>query len=211
VGGLAFDNPQELDNLKAEHSISANDATHRLALAIIAGLPVGRGRWIGRDMNRVLDGVVGGWTLSTILTLQSGQPIDIGMSQSSLDDGNQRPNVICNPNSGVSAHQSALTGQSIFNSNCFADPGLEQAGNAPRYFSNLRTDGIHNIDLSIEKSFVPREGMRLEIRGEFFNFFNTPRFALPDNLYGDSTFGQISSTAQGNTPRHGQLGVRFEF
>jgi Carboxypeptidase regulatory-like domain/TonB dependent receptor len=211
VNGLAFDNPQELDNLKAEHSISANDATHRLAFAVIGDLPIGRGRWVGRDMNRILDGVVGGWTLSTIITLQSGQPIDIGMSQPTLDDGNQRPDVTCNPSSGVSAHHSALTGQSIFNTNCFVVPGLEQPGNAPRYFSNLRTDGIHNIDLSFEKSFVPREGMRLEIRGEFFNFFNTPRFAMPDNLLEDSTFGQVSSTAHGSTPRRGQIGVRFEF
>ncbi|HZQ21797.1 MAG TPA: TonB-dependent receptor [Terriglobales bacterium] len=211
VGGLVFDNPQELDNLKAEHSISANDATHRLAMAIIAESPIGRGRWIGRDMNRFVDAIVGGWTMSTILTFQSGQPIDIGMSQPTLDDGNQRPNVICNPSSGVSAHHSALTGQSTFNTNCFADPGLEQPGNAPRFFSNLRSDGIHNVDLAISKGFVPREGMRLEIRGEFFNFFNTPRFAPPDGLYGDSTFGQITSTLPGSTPRHGQLGVRFEF
>jgi len=211
VNGLAFDNPQELDNLKAEHSISANDATHRLAMAIIAQAPVGRGRWLGRDMNHFLDGIVGGWTISTILTFQSGQPIDIGMSQASLDDGNQRPNVICNPGSGVGAHQSALTGASIFNTTCFADPGLEQPGNAPRFFPNLRTDGIHNLDLSFSKSFTPREGMRLEIRGEFFNFLNTPRFAVPDNFYGDSTFGQVVSTATGSTPRHGQLGVRFEF
>jgi hypothetical protein len=211
VGSLSSDNPQELDNLKAEHSISANDATHRLAFAIVGDLPFGRGRWIGRDMNRFLDGVVGGWTLSTILTFQSGQPIDIGMSQPTLDDGNQRPNIFCNPNSGVSAHQSALTGASTFNSNCFADPGYEQPGNAPRYFSNLRTDGIHNIDISFEKTFIPHEGMSLEIRGEFFNFFNTPRFAPPDTLYGDSTFGQITSTLLGSTPRHGQLGVRFEF
>ena len=216
VGGLAFDNPQELDNLKAEHSISANDATHRLALAVIGDIPIGRGRWIGGNMNRVLDGVVGGWTLSTIFTEQSGQPIDVGMSEASLDDGNQRPSVICNPNSGISSHRAALSDASanplsIFNTSCFADPGLEQAGNAPRFFSNLRTDGIHNIDLSFEKSFVPHEGMRIELRGEFFNFFNTPRFAVPDNLWGDSTFGQISSLAQGSTPRHGQIGVRFEF
>ena len=211
IGSLSSDNPQELDNLKAEHAISANDATHRLAMAIIADSPIGRGRWIGPNMNRVLDGVVGGWTISSILTFQSGQPIDIGMSQPTLDDGNQRPNVICNPNSGVSAHRSALTGLSTFNANCFADPGFEQAGNAPRYFSNLRSDGIHNIDIAIEKAFVPKEGMRLELRAEFFNFFNTPRFAPPDTLFGDGTFGQISSLAMGSTPRHGQLGVRFEF
>ncbi len=218
VGSLASDNPQELDNLKAEHSISANDATHRLALAVVADLPIGRGRWIGSDMSRALDGVVGGWTLSAILTLQSGQPIDIGMSQPTLDDGNQRPDVICDPSTGIGAHKSALTGQSTLNSNCFAyagaDPvtgiGYELPGNAPRYFSNLRTDGIHNIDISFEKSFVPKEGMKIEVRGEFFNFFNTPRFGVPDTLWGDSTFGQVSSLAQGSTPRHGQLGVRFD-
>ena len=209
VGSLGNDNPQELDNLKAEHSIGASDATHRLALAMVGDLPIGRNRLIGANMNRFLDGVVGGWTLSAIVTLQSGQPIYIGMSQATLDDGTQRPNVICNPASGTSPHQSAMTGQSVFNSSCFADPGYEQAGDAPRYFSNLRTDGIHNIDFSFSKSFVPHEGMKFEVRGDFFNFFNTPRFALPDNLWGDSTFGQITSTL-GN-PRHGQLGVRFEF
>ena len=220
VYGLAFDNPQELDNLKAEHSISANDATHRLAMAIIGDVPIGRGRWIGNGMNRVLDGVVGGWTVSAILTQQSGQPIDIGMSNYTLDDGNQRPDVICNPSTGISSHRSALTNSSAnplstLNTSCFANPGgqgvSEQAGDAPRYFSFLRTDGIHNIDLAFEKSFVPHEGMRLEFRGEFFNAFNTPRFGIPDNLWGDSTFGQISSLAQGSTPRHTQLGVRFEF
>jgi hypothetical protein len=211
IGTLASDNPQELDNLKAEHAISANDATHRLAMAIITDAPIGRGRWIGRDMNKALDAFVGGWTISTILTYQTGQPINVGMSQPTLDDGNQRPNVICSPSSGVGAHHSALTGLSTFNANCFANPGYEQPGNAPRYFSNLRTDGIHNIDIALAKEFVPREGMRLEIRGEFFNFFNTPRFASPDTLLEDSTFGQISSTVSGSTPRHGQVGVRFEF
>ncbi|HVO61796.1 MAG TPA: TonB-dependent receptor [Terriglobales bacterium] len=214
VNGLAFDNIQELDNYKAEHSISANDSTHRLAMGIVADTPIGRGRWIGKDMNRFLDAAVGGWTISTFLTLQSGQPINIEMSEATLDDGNQRPNVVCNPSSGIGTHRAALespNGASVFNVSCFADPGLEQPGNAPRFFSNLRTDGIHNVDMSISKSFVPREGIRLEVRADFFNLLNTARFAVPDNYYGDSTFGQITSTAQGSNPRRGQFGVRLEF
>jgi hypothetical protein len=211
IGSLASDNPQALDNLKAEHSISANDATNRLAMAIIADVPVGRGRWLGRNMNRFLDGAVGGWTIATILTFQTGQPIAIGLSAPTLDDGNQRPNISCNPSSGVSAHKSGLTGASVFNSSCFSFPNYEQPGDAPRYFSNLRTDGIHNVDISLSKSFTPREGMTLEVRGEFFNAFNTERFGLPDTLFGDGTFGQVATTAMGSTPRHGQLGVRLEF
>jgi hypothetical protein len=210
VGNLNTGNPQELDNLKAEHSISANDTTHRLAAAIIFDVPVGRGRWIGSGMNRVVDAIIGGWSIANSLTYQSGQPIAIGMSAATITDGNQRPNVVCsNPGSGVGPHNSALTGASMFNLSCFADPGDQQPGNAPRYFSNLRTDGIQNIDVAFSKTFVPREGMKLEVRGDFFNAFNTPRFAYPDTLFGDSTFGVVSSTL--GFPRHGQLGVRFEF
>jgi len=210
VGNLNTGNPQELDNLRAEHSISANDTTHRLAAAIIVDVPVGRDRWLGRNMNRALDAIVGGWRISNILTFQTGQPTPIAMSQNAIVDGNQRPNLLCaSPATGLSAHRSALTGQSTIDISCFGDPGDEQPGNAPRYLSNLRTDGIHNIDVAFSKEFVPREGMRLELRGEFFNAFNTPRFAIPDTFWPDSSFGVISSTL-GN-PRHGQLGVRFEF
>ena len=208
--------PQEQDNLKAERSISANDATNRMVLATIVDLPIGRGLWIGRDMNRILDTIVGGWSISTILTFQTGTPIHIGMETSQLADGGQRPDVICSQvSSGISYHQAALnlvsgTGNpSVFNDACFADPGDQVAGNAPRYFSNLRTDGIHNTDISLSKEISIREEMKLQIRGEFFNFTNTPRFGLPVASLGASDFGQVESTV--NSPRHMQFGIRFQF
>ena len=49
TNSLISGNPQELDNLSAERSVSANDATHRMVLATIVDLPVGRNRWIGRS------------------------------------------------------------------------------------------------------------------------------------------------------------------
>ena len=213
---LSSGNPQELDNLKAERSISANDATHRMVFATIFDIPVGRGLWIGKDMNRAVDAIVGGWALSTILTFQTGTPISIGMAASQLADGSQRPNVTCPQiSSGISYHQAAensLSGTgnlSVFNLACFGDPGDQVAGNAPRYFTNLRSDGVHNLDLSVSKEFSIRESMKLQIRGEFFNFTNTPRFGLPGTLFGDSSFGQVTSTL--NSPRHTQFGVRFQF
>jgi hypothetical protein len=199
-----------LDNLKAEHSISANDATHRMVVAVIADVPVGRNRWIGKDMNRVLDAIVGGWSISSILTFQSGTPINFGIADGRLADGSQRPDVICPQlSSGLSYHTAASTDSSVFNASCFADPGDQIAGNAPRYFSNLRSDGIHNMDLSLSKEFTIREGMKLQIRGEFFNFTNTPRFNVPNTMFGDSQFGQVTSTL--GSPRRTQVGVRFEF
>ena len=204
--------PQLYDNLKAERSISANDATHRMVLATIVDIPIGHNRWIGRDMNRILDGIAGGWSVSAILTFQMGTPISIVMGSSSarLADGNQRPDVVCPQiSSGISYHAAAATGASLFNTSCFADPGDQVPGNAPRYFSNLRSDGVHNTDLSVSKEFVIREGMKLQVRGEFFNFTNTPRFAIPGTGFGDTQFGLVTSTL--GTPRHTQVGVRFEF
>ena len=207
---LSAGNPQVLDNLKAEHGISANDATHRLALATIVDVPVGRGRWIGRDMNRALDAIVGGWSISTILTFQTGTPLTLGLADARLADGTQRPDVTCSQlTTGISYHQAAATGLPILNESCFGDPGDQVPGNAPRYFSNLRSNGIHNSDLSFSKEFTIREGMKLQLRGEFFNFTNTPRFASPNTSVGDSQFGQVTSTL--GSPRHTQIGVRFEF
>ena len=212
VGNLNLGNPQQLDRLRSEWALSANDAPQRFVLAAIVDIPVGRGRWIGRDMNRVVDAVVGGWTVSTIITLQSGQPLPIGMAVPRLADGNQRPNVVCNQvSSGISYHNAAATGNSLFNAACFADPGDQMPGNAPRYFSDLRGDGIHNADLSFTKEFNIKEHMQLQFRGEFFNFTNTPRFAFPDLSYGSATFGDVTSTAPGSTPRHTQFGLRFQF
>ena len=212
VGGLNLGNPQQLDRLNLEHAISANDATHRFVLATILEIPVGRSRWVGRDWNRLVDGIVGGWSISTIITLQSGQPLAIGMSLPRLADGTQRPDVVCSQlSSGIGYHQAAATGTSLFNADCFADPGDQTPGNAPRYFSNLRSDGIHNMDLSFSKEFAIRENMKLQIRGEFFNFTNTPRFGFPDLGFGSDTFGDVNATAQGSIPRHTQIGVRFQF
>ncbi|HEY3974618.1 MAG TPA: carboxypeptidase regulatory-like domain-containing protein [Candidatus Sulfotelmatobacter sp.] len=225
VGALGAGIPQQLDNLGAERSISANDTPQRLAAAVVVDLPIGRKQWIGGDMNRVLDGVIGGWSIATLITEQSGQPMALAMSNARLANGTQRPEVICPQlKTGVSMHTVALQWENVgggtstptfLNPNCFADPGDQVPGNAPRYFSGLRVDGIHNMDLNLYKSFVPKEGMRLEVRAEIFNLLNHPRFAQPNSSVGDGLFGTITGdTVNGTvleTPRFFQFGLRFEF
>jgi hypothetical protein len=212
VGNLNNGNPQELDNLKAEHGIGANDATHRLAFAAVLELPIGRGRWLGKNMNRVADAVVGGWSLSSSATFQTGQPLFLTLVNPRIADGNQRPNILCSrPGTGISFHHAAASGESLFDLSCFGDPGDQQPGNAPRYLSYLRLDGIRNLDLSVRKSFVPREGTRLEVRVESFNATNTTRFGNPDVAYGSPTFGQVSTLGPGFAPKRTQIVARFEF
>lgn len=217
VGSLGAALPQQLDRLYLEHSISANDTPQRLAGAVVVDLPVGRRQWIGGNMNRGLDAVIGGWSISTMVTQQSGQPMAISMNSPRLAGGNQRPDVVCGKlKNGFSVKDVALSWASAaplsyFNSNCFADPGDQNPGNAPRYFSNLRVDGIHNFDANLYKTFVPKEGMKLEVRAETFNLANHPRFAAPNTAFEGSTFGTITSDAAGYLPRYFQFGLRFEF
>jgi Carboxypeptidase regulatory-like domain len=230
VGSLGLGLPQQLDRLSAEHSIGASDAPQRLTVAVVVDLPVGRKQWIGGDMNRPLDAVIGGWSIATMITEQSGQPMNLGLSDARLANGTQRPDTVCSQlKSGTSMHDVALNWETnpvlisnnlppvtFFNANCFADPGDQIPGNAPRYFSGLRVDGIHTADLNLYKSFVPKEGMRLEVRAEMFNFTNHPRFGQPNSAVGgleaaNPFFGTISSDAVGELPRFFQFGVRFEF
>ncbi len=212
VGNLDSGNPQELDNLREEWSVSANDATNRFVTAIVAQLPFGRGRFIGSNMGHALDLVVGGWQGSTTFTFQTGQPMPISMANPRLADGNQRPDVVC-PQvlTGISVHRAAFTDQPYLNAGCFADPGDQQAGDAPRYFSNVRADGIHNFDVSFSKNITIARENQLELHADFFNFTNTPRFAFPAYDYEDPAFGIVNSTAAGYTPRHTQFGVRYQF
>jgi Carboxypeptidase regulatory-like domain len=217
VGSLSAGVPQQLDRLNLEHSISANDTPQRLAAAVVVDLPIGRKEWIGGNMNRALDAIIGGWSVSTLMSQQSGQPMAVSDALGRLANGSQRPNVICSQlHSGSSMKAVAMSWQeatplSFFNSNCFADPGDQNPGNAPRYFPGLRVNGIHNFDTNLYKSFIPKEGMKIEVRGEVFNLLNHPRFAAPSTAFEQAGFGTITSDAAGYLPRYFQFGLRLEF
>ena len=161
-------------------------------------------------MNSLADAIVGGWSLNAFLTIQTGQPIAIIDSNSRLTDGNQRPNVVCSQlTTGISYHEAARTGDPYLNQDCFADPGDNIPGNAPRHFSNLRGDGVRNVDMSLEKEFQIHERAQLQIRAEMFNVANHQRFAFPDVGSGDGSFGTVTSTT--NNYRRMQFGARFQF
>jgi hypothetical protein len=102
-----------------------------------------------------------------------------------------------------------MTGDPVINQDCFAEPGDNIPGNAPRYFSNLRGDGIRNLDGSLTKEFTIREGKILQVRAEMFNTFNHQRFAFPDVGSNDGALGQVTSTT--NNFRRMQFGARFQF
>jgi carboxypeptidase family protein/TonB-dependent receptor-like protein len=212
--GNGLGNPQDINNLRAEHSIGANDTPQRFVLGAVYDLPFGRKRWMGGGMNRVLDAIVGGWSLNAFLTLQSGQPVPFSLANSSIADGQQRPDITCsNLRTRFSLHDLAFSSDpnaSYYNANCFGIPNDQVPGNAPRFSANARGEGIKNTDMGFFKDFTVREGMKLELRAEFFNLTNSVRFRTPDSFVGATDFGKVPSR-QANSPRNGQIAIRFEF
>jgi len=74
-----------------------------------------------------------------------------------------------------------------------------------------RGPGIKQIDFSIAKNFVIREGQRVEFRAEAINAFNTPVLDVigySADIFGGSGAGVVN-TSQG--ARNLQLGLKYVF
>lgn len=76
--------------------------------------------------------------------------------------------------------------------------------------SGLRVPLKALVDAAMFKKFFVREGVSFEIRGEFFNLFNTAEFHGPGTGLGSGTYGVIVKT-QANDARYGQLTARLNF
>ena len=83
-------------------------------------------------------------------------------------------------------------------------------GNEPRVAPKVRTDGMDNWDLSVLKSTKIHDKINAQFRAEFFNLFNHPQFAAPQNSVNDSViFGTV--IAQMINPRLIQFSLRINF
>ena len=95
-----------------------------------------------------------------------------------------------------------------FNTGAFALTPAFTYGNAPRNLPRTRTDGQFNLNCSVLKSFTVKERYRLQLRGEFFSFTNTPVFGAPGTTLNTATFGVVRA-ASGT--RNIQLGMKIIF
>src|SRR5262249_31543014 len=77
---------------------SVLERRHILSFNGIYELPVGRGRRWGSSMSKVVNGVLGGWEVSSIYQFNSGQPLTFNVPGTTLGNGyNTRPNLLGDP------------------------------------------------------------------------------------------------------------------
>ncbi|PWU09912.1 MAG: hypothetical protein C5B51_05305 [Terriglobia bacterium] len=180
-----------------------------------------------------LNYLVGGWLISGVTTLQSGAPVTFfddngggvyGTPGSSIDKAFTRAQMA----PGATYDSAYVSGSpkdklnNFFNIKAFGQiPVMGEDGS--RGYGNsglgiLRGPHQANFDVNVNKVFRIKERQNIQLRADFFNFFNHAQFFLPtagiQNNVGSfvnspATFGVINSTSV--SPRLVQFALRYEF
>lgn len=172
-----------------------------------------------------------GWSVSWMTAFRTGLPYTIRTVTTQAPDfgsgliQNQRADLL-NPKTAVFSNPKSVPGGiQVLNAAAFQEPDSSSVlGTSGR--NAFTGAGLYNIDLSIARSFaLPRlrEGTRLTIRADAFNFLNHANLNSPDSLLGSPTFGIATYGRQGTasgfpavspvneSARQIQLLVRLEF
>lgn len=183
------------------------DIRHRAVASIVWEMPFGRGRPYAQNVLRALDMVIGGWSLSGILTFASGQPIYLtAPNQTGGYLNAPLPNRVCDGRDDQLSGNIRRNGFLWMDASCFTVPPVGYFGNAGR--TVISGPGLNNWDLGAEKSFSPARGrIRLQVRVEMFNVFNHTQFQQPNGDAGArNNFGRISAA---RAPRLAQIGLKL--
>jgi hypothetical protein len=158
-------------------------------------------------------GLVNSWSVSGIVTLQSGVPFSIlgsdslfAFTQADLAPGRTVASAI---KSGNVADRLGNNNNPYFDTSAFAVPAPGSADFGTLGRNIIRGPKQINTDFSIMKLFPITENQKVEFRAEFFNLFNNVNFANPVNVKSSLNFGQIASTTTG--PRVIQFALKYTF
>jgi hypothetical protein len=180
--------PQMSYGTTNERSISTFDTPQVFNATAFYELPFGHGKKLLNN-NRLLDYVVGGWQVSGLAHVTTGQPTYLTLGdEDRLDDFvgggsnyNPRPNIVAGvPLKNPDWSPSVANTVPYLNPRAFTFQGPAQFGNAPRMLSGLRMPSAKQIDGSLFKSFYPFENKArfVELRAEVFNLFNWRSFGI---------------------------------
>ncbi len=198
------------NNRHLERSLSDYDIPQVFNFSYVYELPFGKGRPMGNNWHPVVNAILGGWKTNGIWRFSKGFPLQIGLntSQAFPTYGGQRPSIYGGPlvrNSGANWRDDYFA-----NPDVVIQPVSYAIGTASRTIGSVRTPGINNANMSLLKEFSMgkiREGMRFEVRGEFFNAFNHPLFCGPNTSFGSENFGKVSGTC--GPAREVQMGMKL--
>ena len=214
-GGLSF-----YINQRRDYARNDFDRTQTFVQSVVYDLPFGKGKRL--VSSGVGAAILGGWRVSSFLTLMSGLPLYFTASSGLLKaPGNtQTPNLVA----PVQILHGVGNGSPWFTASSFADPKVPTGGtfapfgNVGRNF--LSGPNFFNVDAALSKSIRFTERFNLDLRLEAFGATNTPQFFFNSTngtpaggtaggtTLGSASFGHVTNASGGRTL---QLGAKFNF
>lgn len=205
-------------NLAADKGLATFNVEHVGVINVIYDLPMGRGKRFFSDLEGWKNQLVAGWSIASIVTLQTGFPLTPELSYNPSNNGDTRNPV--RPFVNPDFNGKIVLGKpgQWFNPDAFLAPPSQLGfyGNAGRDI--ITGPGLATWDFSVLKNTTIHEHMTLQFRAELFNLlnranFNTPNLIIftpptvanPTGLSG--TAGAITSTS--TTARQVQFALKL--
>ncbi|MFN7921668.1 MAG: TonB-dependent receptor [Bryobacteraceae bacterium] len=199
TGGI-YGNYPDTRNARGERALSSFDARHNFIGSVIYEIPFLKGR---KD---ILGRAFGGWQAGTVYTLRTGLPISPELGRDVAGVGSstrQRPLASGTPQ--LSHDQRTLA--QWFNASVYSLPTLGTFSPVSRNI--VGGPGWNQWDMNFMKAFALKEGVRMELRAEGYNFFNHTQFSgVGTSFTTPTTFGRVTST---RNERNFMVGARIQF
>jgi len=211
-----------LRNLRAAYGPTSNDRRHVVNIYGTYDLPFGKGR-LFLSNHGLLDRVVGGWTLGTIINYQTGTPFQLPGGNdtfNNLFDGGIVLNGVTAsqvqhaigvyPAPSVNAYTRYWINPKFIAANGYPTSQIQpnQVPGSLGYRPWFYTMHHWTENLSVSKAVAIREGMRFSLQGEFFNIFNHPEWDIGNTGVQSNVFGQ---TGYPGGARYIEVRGNFEF
>ena len=198
-GGLSTTNsrtPTDIRNFREERARSDFDRTHVLQGATVWEVPLGKGKRFLGSSHGVINQIIGGWTVNSIVTMMSGEPFAVRSGSFTANGSHESRAGVQNP---TQARLGYLPGQTFAGPVLFQPVEINPAtgnpytcGTNPAVTFCLPVPGTNgagrnifaasrywNVDLGFIKVFQLTERFKLQFRTEMFNAFNHANFDNP--------------------------------
>ena len=210
--------PLDYYNLKLEKALSDDDQPHLFKGYLSYDLPFGAGRSKFSHAPKLVNAVIGGWSISGIVNYFSGTPLGFSGSNPLSGGWNgavNRANIAAGDlkvsNFDKQAFQISpvsAASNTLLNKALFSDPALLTLGTSAFRYGQVRNFARRNEDFGLQKNVRFGERARFQLRAEFLNAFSRGTLGGINTTITNPLFGQVTSIG-GN--RSIQLGTRFDF
>jgi hypothetical protein len=167
-------------NLAADKGLATFNIEHVGVVNVLYMLPFGRGQRFANGISGFAGAATSGWSVSSIITAQTGFPFTPQLSYNPSNNGDTRNPVRPFLNPDFTGPVVSGNPQQWFNPNAFIAPPATSGfyGNVGR--NTYIGPGLTTWDFSVLKDTKLRERLNLQFRAEIFNLLNHANFNTPN-------------------------------